>query len=168
MFSKQMQFFLSQFTLSQSTGFPARLPPLSTCPRAPYRANDPRNMLTTPFPYLYSRRTPDPVSSETVRGAFGFSLCLHLILSSFKALNMSTFVVTESNRGIGLAITTQLAALPSTSLVIASAHTPEKAVELNALANASAGKIVVVKMDTSSLESMKVSFLSLLVEGGGR
>jgi NAD(P)-dependent dehydrogenase (short-subunit alcohol dehydrogenase family) len=91
-----------------------------------------------------------------------------LILSSFKALNMSTFVVTESNRGIGLAITTQLAALPSTSLVIASAHTPEKAVELNALANASAGKIVVVKMDTSSLESMKVSFLSLLVEGGGR
>ncbi|MES1915153.1 MAG: hypothetical protein MHM6MM_007139 [Cercozoa sp. M6MM] len=68
---------------------------------------------------------------------------------------MSTYLVTGANRGLGLEFAKQLA--EQGKRVFATTRNPASAESLNALAAASEGRVTVVALDVSSLESAKAA-----------
>ncbi|TNY23175.1 hypothetical protein DMC30DRAFT_444565 [Rhodotorula diobovata] len=77
----------------------------------------------------------------------------------------TVYFITGAGRGIGLGLTSTLAARPDV-LVFAGARAPEKADALNALAKET-GRVVVVKIDTTSDEDHKAA-AELVKEKAGR
>jgi len=81
-----------------------------------------------------------------------------------------TWLITGSNRGIGLELTTQLLALPSNT-VIATCRTPEKATELHALKGSTSvkGSLHIVALDVSSETSIRESVKAVdkILDGRG-
>ncbi|CCM04760.1 uncharacterized protein FIBRA_06950 [Fibroporia radiculosa] len=67
-----------------------------------------------------------------------------------------TWLITGSNRGLGLELTRQLLTSPSNT-VIASCRTPDKAAELHALKNTAKGTLHVIPLDVSSEQSIRDS-----------
>lgn len=68
---------------------------------------------------------------------------------------MASYLITGASRGIGLELTRQLSSLPSSTVSKVFATARGDAPALKELTQKSSGKVVIVKLDTTSLESAK-------------
>ncbi|KAL3132419.1 hypothetical protein ABBQ32_008978 [Trebouxia sp. C0010 RCD-2024] len=67
--------------------------------------------------------------------------------------NDTVWVVTGANRGIGLEFIVQILAMPDTS-VVAGVRTPEKAIDLQKLADKHGDRLHIVKLDLANIETI--------------
>lgn len=69
---------------------------------------------------------------------------------------MTTYLITGSSRGLGLALSRNIASLPSTGIVFATART-SASTDLASLVLSSKGKVVFVQLEVTSPESVKAA-----------
>ena len=85
-------------------------------------------------------------------------------------LTMATFLITGASRGLGLALTRELASRPASevSKVFASIRGDSTPAALNELAQTSSGRVVTVKLDVTDQQSIKKAAAEVETKLGGK